>query len=74
MVKINARHDDTIHIDNREIKDVDKFVLSWSNSLKETGGMQDLKNRVGKKGSKFTRQRNVWNSQQHQTRYEDETL
>ena len=63
VMRFIARHDETIHFDNKEIEDVDNLSIDLGATVSKEGGvMQDLKNRISKARNAFTKLRNIWHS------------
>ena len=62
MLRINAKQHVNIAVNGKEIEDVGEFTYLGAKICREGGGMKDLRNRLSKARSAYTRLKRIWNS------------
>ncbi|XP_048579012.1 uncharacterized protein LOC125560728 [Nematostella vectensis] len=62
MLRINAKQHGNIVINGKEIEDVSEFTYLGAKVCREGGGMKDLRNRLSKARSVYTRLKRICNS------------
>jgi len=67
VMRINARKQEKIVVNEIDIDDLDKFTYLGAKVCKEGGAIKDLTNRLSKARGAFIRLKNIWSSERPKT-------
>lgn len=61
IMRINPKQNQPIKISDTELEDVNRFVYLGATVSQQGGGMEDMRGRVSKARSAFTKLKKIWN-------------
>ena len=62
VMRTNARREDKVMIERKEVEDVEEFVYLGATVTKEGGGTEDIKKRLSKAQGAFYNLKKIWNT------------
>ena len=62
VMRMNARREDKVMIERKEVEDVEEFVYLGATVTKEGGGTEDIKKRLSKAQGAFYNLKEIWNT------------
>ena len=62
VMRMNARSEDKVMIERKEVEDVEEFVYLGATVTKEGGGTEDIKKRLSKAQGAFYNLKKIWNT------------
>ena len=60
VMRMNARREDKVMIERKEVEDVEEFVYLGATVIKKGGGTEDIKKRLSKAQGAFCKK--IWNT------------